>query len=245
MPLTDRAKKYRERTKITEEEYKRFPESIRYYIEEMDKDPVDFTKKILKATPRQKTAKDSTYLPVTTRYGEPALDKQGKPIMTGFDTKEDARKIEAYKIKELQKEPKALVKPTEAEIKRQIEAKRTPEEAYQDKVGEEIKKLGSLKTIRGQYENDDYNVTYPEQLEMIDAQILGITQNIYDATERMKKYKFLSTKQAKDVETLFNAIDEQLRSGMPPAFVESFLKTEYGITIEDLSITYKKSQKSQ
>lgn len=231
----DKKQTYLQKHKITEAEFNSFPKWAQNAVVRGGKTSA-FTKQFLKDTPRVKTAKDTTYLPVTGRYGQPRLDKRGIPIMAGFETETEARKIREYQIKELQKEPK---KPKEPEPK-------TPEEAYRRKITKFTGEIGELSKTAKRLEEIGV------EAEPITQQIKALSDSIRIAGEDFKKRgkvqenkaliagtKKLTKLQKNRIEVARANINRALTSGTDISVVRELIKKNWGISLEEFNQIYK------
>ena len=181
------------------------------------------------------TAKDTVSYPVTNKYGVPLPSGQTVKFKRGSPAEQSHIKSEAVK------EPKKPVKLTEAEFKRKQKAERTPEEVYKARVDKEIARLGKVGTVRRGFQPD--STQFAEQIEVLDAEILGITQNLYDAKDALRKTQGkLSQKKTADLIKIYDAVEQHLGQGGSPEGIEASLKKNYNMTIEELSQLYKANQ---
>lgn len=226
--MPDKKQEYLKKYKITEEEFLSFPKWTQGAVIRGGKTSA-FTKKFLKEKPRQKTAKDSTYLPITDKFGVPTEE------MAGFETAskkgKDTMAMQKFKISEAKKEGEKFKKP------------QTEQEKYDELVEKGLKEYGTIGTTRKNFAEDP---AMKDVVDLLDSRALDITQSLYDAKDVLRKSQGkLSQARTEDVNKIYAQVTRLIqgdKTGNVAEKIEEVIFKNYGLTIQELNSLYKANQ---
>ena len=226
---TDVAKEKKQH-KLTEAEYQSFPAWVKAYPESGYALPTKFITDYRKKNPAQPTRADSTFRPVTDKYGKPT----GETIGFNINEAVDKRALRRFDVAEAKKEVPKKDRPP-----------KTAQEAYQRKIAGFTGDIGKLSETAKRLE--DIGI----EAEPITQQIDALSDSIRVTSKRFKAKKKsnlisgitkLTSEDKKTLVTVRTNINASLRAGVSIDRIKEMIKDNWGMTLEEFNTIYKNNQ---